>query len=127
MNLMLAVNKKKTEIINLKQNKMEIQNDKWGRTFKKRLPMLALVAPLCFFIASVVRAFGIGTLPGDLNWVSSYEGLIMGIGAPFFVAMAALTDCTASEAFLDSEKRGWQETRSTGNSQFAQYLVTRRN
>lgn len=81
-----AVNKKKTEIINLKQNKIENQNDKWGRTFQKRLPMLALVAPLCFFIASLVRAFGIGTLPGDLYWVSSYEGLIMGIGAPFFVA-----------------------------------------
>ncbi len=65
---------------------MENQNDKWARTFKKRLPMLALVAPLFFFIASVVRALGIGTLPGDLNWVSGYEGLIMGIGVPFFVA-----------------------------------------
>ena len=65
---------------------MENHNDKWVITFKKRLPMLALVAPVLFFIASVVRAFGIGTLPGDLNWVSSYEGLIMTIGVPFFVA-----------------------------------------
>jgi hypothetical protein len=65
---------------------MENQNDKWVSTFRKRLPMLALVAPLCFFIASVVRAFGIGTLPGELFWVSSYEGLIMTIGVPFFVA-----------------------------------------
>jgi hypothetical protein len=32
------------------------------------------------------KAFGIATLPGDLNWVSSYEGLIMTIGVPFFVA-----------------------------------------
>jgi len=62
------------------------KNDKWGTTFERWLPMLALVAPLFFFIASLVRAFGIGTLPGDLNWVSSYEGLIMGIGVPFFVA-----------------------------------------
>ena len=65
---------------------MENQNDKWVSTFKKRLPMLALVAPVCFFIASVVRALGIGTLPGELYWVSSYEGMIMGIGVPFFVA-----------------------------------------
>ncbi|MGE0589803.1 MAG: hypothetical protein AB7O48_14595 [Cyclobacteriaceae bacterium] len=65
---------------------MESQNDKWVSTFKRRLPTLALVAPLCFFIASIVRAFGIGTLPGDLYWISSYEGLIMGIGVPFFVA-----------------------------------------
>jgi len=48
--------------------------------------MLALVAPLCFFIASVVRALGIGTLPEDLNWMSAPEGLIMTIGVPFFVA-----------------------------------------
>lgn len=65
---------------------MENQNDKWVRTFKKRLPMLALVGPFFFFIASVVRAFGIGTLPGEVYWVSSYEGLIMTIGVPFFVA-----------------------------------------
>jgi hypothetical protein len=65
---------------------MENGNDQWASTFNKQLPMLALVAPVCFFIASLVRAGGIGTLPGDLNWVSSYEGLIMSVGVPFFVA-----------------------------------------
>ncbi len=63
---------------------MENQNDKWVRTFKKRLPMLDLVGPFLFFMASLVRAFGIGTVPGELYWVSSYEGLMMTIGVPFF-------------------------------------------
>lgn len=65
---------------------MENQNDNWSRTWAKALPVLALIGPTFFLIAALVRAFGIGTLTGDLGWVSAHEGLIMSIGVPFFVA-----------------------------------------
>jgi hypothetical protein len=65
---------------------MENPQNQWTKTFEKSLPSLALVAPISFFVASLVRAAGIGTLPGALNWASSPEGLLMTIGVPFFVA-----------------------------------------
>lgn len=65
---------------------MEKEYEYWSHAWKKALPTLALVGPACWFIAALVRALGIGLLPGDLNWVSAPEGLIMSIGAPFFVA-----------------------------------------
>lgn len=65
---------------------MENQYDYWSKTWKKALPALAIVGPACWFFASLTRAFGIGLLPGDLSWASGPEGVIMSIGAPFFVA-----------------------------------------
>ena len=65
---------------------MNSHNDQWATTFNQQLPKLALVGPFFFFTASIVRAFGIGTLPGEVYWISSYEGLLMTIGVPFFVA-----------------------------------------
>ena len=65
---------------------MENLNVNWSQAWKKSLPILALVGPILFFIAALVRALGIGTLPGGLNWLSAPEGLLMSIGAPFFVA-----------------------------------------
>jgi len=62
------------------------QYDYWSQTWKKVLPVLAIVGPACWFIAALIRSIGIGLLPGDLNWVSAPEGVIMSIGAPFFVA-----------------------------------------
>lgn len=59
---------------------METQNENWPQGWKRVLPSLALVGPICFLIASLVRAMGIGTLSGDLSWVSTPEGMIMTIG-----------------------------------------------
>lgn len=66
--------------------KMEKQNNTWAQSWQKRLPVLALIGPACFFLASLVRAMGIGTLSGGLSWVSAPEGVILCIGVPFFVA-----------------------------------------
>ncbi len=65
---------------------MENQTNKWGKTFQAALPYLALVAPACWFIGALIWSAGIGRLPGELYWVSSYEGFIMTLGAPFFAA-----------------------------------------
>ena len=48
--------------------------------------MLALVGPASWFLAALVRAAGIGTLEGDLDWASRPEGLILVLGSPFFAA-----------------------------------------
>lgn len=50
------------------------------------MPSLALVAPLSWFLASIVYTAGIGRLPGGLSIVSSHEGFIMTLGSPFFIA-----------------------------------------
>ena len=50
------------------------------------MPVLALLGPGSWLTATLVRAAGIGTLEGDLDWISRPEGLIAFIGAPFFVA-----------------------------------------
>lgn len=65
---------------------MENQTPQWGATWTRLLPVLALVGPASWFIASLFQAAGYGTLPGDLFWVSGPEGFIMTLGAPFFVA-----------------------------------------
>lgn len=65
---------------------MEKQLAHWSHVWKSALPALALVGPTLWLIAAMVRAMGIGTLPDDLSWVSGPEGVIMSVGAPFFVA-----------------------------------------
>jgi hypothetical protein len=65
---------------------MENRTNRWGKTFQAALPYLALVAPLSWFIGALVWTAGIGRLPGELYWVSPYEGFIMTLGSPFFVA-----------------------------------------
>jgi hypothetical protein len=54
----------------------------WARA----LPLLALVGPGSWLAAALVRAAGLGTLSGELEWVSLPEGFIMVLGVPFFVA-----------------------------------------
>lgn len=48
--------------------------------------MLALVAPVSWFVAALIWTVGIGRLPGELYWVSGVEGFIMTLGSPFFAA-----------------------------------------
>jgi hypothetical protein len=60
--------------------------EQWTTAWERALPILALVGPASWFVAAVVRAAGLGTLDGDLDWASRPEGLIMALGAPFFVA-----------------------------------------
>ena len=54
--------------------------------WERALPTLALVGPGTWLVAALVRAAGLGTLGGDLRWVSVPEGFIMVLGVPFFVA-----------------------------------------
>ena len=65
---------------------MENSNNRWGKTIQAALPYLSLVAPASWFIGALVWTAGIGRLPGELYWVSPYEGFIMTLGSPFFVA-----------------------------------------
>jgi hypothetical protein len=60
--------------------------EKWNEKLSRALPSLSMVAPLSWFVASIVYAAGIGRLPGGLSVVSSHEGFIMTLGSPFFIA-----------------------------------------
>ncbi len=60
--------------------------DAWVATWLRALPALALIGPGSWFVAALVRAAGIGTLDGGLDWISGPEGLIMSLGVPFFAA-----------------------------------------
>lgn len=58
----------------------------WAASWLRVLPALALIGPGSWFVAAVVRATGIGTLDGGLDWISGPEGLIMSLGVSFFAA-----------------------------------------
>lgn len=62
----------------------------WATTWLRVLPTLALIGPGSWFVAALVRAAGIGTLDGGLDWISGPEGLIMSLGASFFAATYVL-------------------------------------
>jgi len=61
---------------------MENQAMRWSETWEGALPWLAMVGPASWLIAALVRAAGIGTLDGDLGWISGPEGIIMTLGVP---------------------------------------------
>ena len=65
---------------------MEQFTNSWNVRLSKALPNLALVAPLSWFVASIIYVFGIGRLPGGLSIISSHEGFLMTLGSPFFIA-----------------------------------------
>lgn len=65
---------------------MEQFSNKWSERLNSALPSLAMVAPLSWFLASIVYTMGIGRLPGGLSIVSLHEGFIMTLGSPFFIA-----------------------------------------
>ena len=54
--------------------------------WRRALPFLALVGPGSWFVAALIRAAGIGTLEGGLDWVSGPEGVVMSLGVSFFTA-----------------------------------------
>ena len=58
----------------------------WAATWCHALPALALVGPASWFAAALIRAAGIGTLDGGLDWISGPEGLAMSLGVSFFAA-----------------------------------------
>ena len=60
--------------------------DAWVATWLRALPALALIGPGSWFVAALIRAAGIGTLDGGLDWISGPEGLIMSLGVSFFAA-----------------------------------------
>ena len=60
--------------------------DAWMAAWLRVLPALALIGPGSWFVAALVRAAGIGTLDGGLDWISGPEGLIMSLGVSFFAA-----------------------------------------
>lgn len=58
----------------------------WTAAWERALPTLALVGPGSWLIAALIRAAGVGTLEGDLWWISRHEGFVLVLGIPFFVA-----------------------------------------
>lgn len=65
---------------------MEHFSNKWNEKLNRALPTLSMVAPLSWFVASIVYVIGIGRLPGGLSIISSHEGFLMTLGSPFFIA-----------------------------------------
>lgn len=64
--------------------------ERWAATWERALPVLAVAGPVSWFIAALIRSAGIGTLDGDLDWISRPEGFVMVLGVPCFVATFVL-------------------------------------
>jgi hypothetical protein len=79
---------------------MENQTNNWTSTWNKSLPYLALIGPVSLFIASLFLAAGIGVIPDKTYTNSSYEGFIMTLGAPFFIATFIFLGQTTAKRFL---------------------------
>ena len=79
---------------------MENQTNNWTSTWNKSLPYLALIGPASLFIASLFLAAGIGVIPDKTYTNSSYEGFIMTLGAPFFIATFIFIGQTIAKRFL---------------------------
>ena len=79
---------------------MENQTNNWTATWNKSLPYLALVGPASLFIASLFVVAGIGIIPDKTYTNSSYEGFIMTLGAPFFIATFIFLGQTLAKRFL---------------------------
>ena len=79
---------------------MEIQTNNWASTWNKSLPYLAVVGPASLFIASLFVAAGIGIIPDKTYVVSSHEGFIMTLGAPFFIATFIFLGQTLAKRFF---------------------------
>jgi len=79
---------------------MENQTNNWTSTWNNSLPYLALIGPVSLFIASLFLAAGIGVIPDITYTNSSYEGFIMTLGAPFFIATFIFLGQTIAKRFL---------------------------
>ena len=71
--------------------------ERWATTWERALPVLAVAGPGSWFVAALIRAAGIGTLDGDLDWISRPEGFIMVLGVPCFVATFLLVGRVVAE------------------------------
>ena len=78
---------------------MENQNN-WTSFWEKALPSLSLVGPASLFIASLFVAAGIGIITDKTYTNSSYEGFVMTLGAPFFIATFIFIGQTLAARFL---------------------------
>ncbi len=79
---------------------MENQINNWTSIWEKTLPYLALAGPASLFIASLFIAAGIGIIPDKTYTNSNYEGFIMTLGAPFFIATFIFLGQTLAKRFL---------------------------
>lgn len=78
----------------------ENQTDRWNAGWTRALPILALVGPVSLFAASLFVASHIGMLPDKKYVHSSYEGFLITLGAPFFVATFIFLGQTLSKRFF---------------------------
>jgi hypothetical protein len=75
----------------------------WAAAWRRALPIVALIGPGSWFLAALVRAAGLGTLDGELGWISAPEGVIMALGVSWFAAtyvLLALTNFVNFAAWL---------------------------
>src|SRR5215213_10374672 len=79
---------------------MENQTNNWTLIWGKALPYLALAGPASLFIASLFVSAGIGVIPDKTYTNSNYEGFIMTLGAPFFIATFIFLGQTLAKRFL---------------------------
>ena len=77
----------------------EKKSEYWNEIFNSWLPMFALVAPITLFCSALIKASGVGELPGDLDWVSKYEAIVALAGAPFGVATFILVGRIVADEF----------------------------
>lgn len=70
--------------------------DAWAAAWRNALPALAVLGPASWFVAALMLAAGLGTLDGELDWISAPEGVVMAFGAPFFVATFILLGQTVA-------------------------------
>ena len=60
--------------------------DPWSRFFDRLVPALAIVGPALALVATFFVTFQVQMLPGDLDWISEPESLVMYLGAMAFPA-----------------------------------------
>lgn len=82
------------------QQQTENQINQWNTVWQKVLPILALVGPASLFTASLFVASHIGMLPDKKYVHSSYEGFIITLAAPFFIATFIFLGQILSKRYL---------------------------
>ena len=60
--------------------------DAWSSFFGRLLPVAAIAGPALMLLGALCVAFGIQTLPGDLDWISEPEGMFGMFAVPFLFA-----------------------------------------
>ena len=60
--------------------------DPWSRFFGRLVPALAIAAPALALVGALFVTFQVQMLPGDLDWISEPESLLIYLGAMTFPA-----------------------------------------